>query len=179
MNILALAAVVSLAIVLAALGLIRYLRLRAAQDADEEVDALLASLRRKPAGTGPESPLEHVGSGVQMGAPPPETLGPQAVTEMPADPEPQVAGPPGQTSVGRSPAAPDTGQLAGGPAAVAAGKTRGESRKPEGLDAIMLDTFRPIAEDAGGLPTVVGQMDQVDVRELVDLAKTVSGELRA
>ncbi len=143
MNVFALAAVVSLALVLGALGLIRYIRLRAAQD-EEEDDSPQAFLRTRPAEARPGVP----GAGPAL---------PEAA-------QPQAAAPADQAGTEGAPAAP--------------AKAGGEGADHGGLDAMMLDTFRPVAEEGADLSAIAGRLEQVDAGDLADLAATVSGELK-
>ena len=143
MNVFALAAVVSLALVLGALGLIRYIRLRAAQD-EEEDDSPQAFLRTRPAEARPGVP----GAGPAL---------PEAA-------QPQAAAPAEQAGTEGAPAAP--------------AKAGGEGADHGGLDAMMLDTFRPVAEEGADLSAIAGRLEQVDAGDLADLAATVSGELK-
>lgn len=154
MNVFALAAVVSLALVLGALGLIRYIRLRAAQD-EEEDDSPQAFLRTRPAEARP---------GVPVSGPPQAAPVPGAGPALPEAAQPQAAAPADQAGTEGAPAAP--------------AKAGGEGADHGGLDAMMLDTFRPVAEEGADLSAIAGRLEQVGAGDLADLAATVSGELK-
>ncbi len=188
----AVAACISLVVVFLALAAIRIIRLRTRQNACERQDLSKPSQPKRSfnkyveAVLGRSRPGAHrksAQSSVQeqmfeaRQPTPPTRVEPASVLEAVPSGSPAATRAVQEAGLdGLSKAAPQ--RAADKPAADAAAKALENTEKPAGPDDNMLGMFMPLGEEDANLSLIVGGLDDVDIRGLVDFAGKVSEELK-
>lgn len=189
---LAVAACISLVIVFLALAAIRIIRLRTTRNACEGQELSKPSQSKRSLNKYVEAVLGRSRSGAHMKSAQPSVKEQMFETRQPAPPtraepagvpEAVPSGSPAATKAvqeasldGLSKAVPQ--RAADKPAADATAKTLENTEKPASPDDNMLGMFTPLGEEDANLSLIVGGLDDVDIRGLVDFAGKVSEELK-